>query len=146
MSVIPQPPLPASLLRRLGSMLYDSLLLIALWMVTAGIITLLNAGESVQGAWFQSLLFLETYLFFTWCWGRGGATLGMQAWRLKVHVQSGTSFSPRQALIRFLVSIIGFAALGLGYWWILIDPARRSWGDIASRSQILYCPAEQPAS
>lgn len=121
-------------------MCYDSLLLLALWMVTTGIVTALNRGDGVVGAWFQSLLFFETYLFFAWFWTRSGATLGMQAWRLKLCSNQGSYLSLRQTLVRFLVNITGLALFGIGYWWVLIDPAKRSWGDIASDSAVLYCP------
>lgn len=127
-------------------MCYDSLLLIAMWMVTAGIVTALNRGEVVGGAWFQSLLFLEAYLFFAWFWIRSGATLGMKAWRLELRSNQGHYLSPRQTLVRFIVNIFGIALLGIGYWWILIDPAQRSLGDIASDSEVVYYPPERGKS
>lgn len=131
-------PLPAPLWRRLLALLYDSLLIIAIWIVTTVVLTLANQTDAVYGAWYQSVLFLEAYLFCAWFWLRNNATLGMQAWRLKVQTMSGGRISIWQSLVRFLAGILSLLPLGLGYWWILIDPAKRSWGDITSNTQVVH--------
>lgn len=132
-----QQALPAHLWRRLFAIIYDGLLIIAIWMVTTVILTLINRTNAVYGAWYQSIIFLEAYLFCAWFWIRNGATLGMQAWRLKVQTPAGRNISVWQSLVRFLMGIISALPMGLGYWWILIDPAKRSWGDIVSNTQIV---------
>ena len=40
---------PAGIARRLGALLYDALLIIALWMVTVLVAVLINDGEAVTG-------------------------------------------------------------------------------------------------
>jgi len=59
---------PAGLLRRLAAMVYDGLLVLAIWMVTLLAMVLANGGEAVFGALVQSVLFLETFVFFAWFW------------------------------------------------------------------------------
>lgn len=137
---------PASLPRRLGALIYDGLLVLALAFASTGILTLINDNKAVEGAWYQSLLFVETYVFCAWFWLRNRATLGMQAWRLQVQTSSGEKISIQQSLIRYLLSFGSLLPLGLGYLWILVDPARRSWSDIGSGTQIVYVPKPPPKS
>jgi len=122
----------------IGAMAYDSLLILALWFLTTGIVVVLNGSEAVRGAWFQSLLFLEVYLFHMHFWRRNGATLGMQAWHLRIQTPSGAPVTLMQGAIRCVVGSLSLLAFGLGYLWILIDPGRRSWNDYASKSHVVH--------
>ncbi len=131
---------PAGLLRRLGAMCYDGLLIVALWLVTTGLVVAINGSAPVSGAWFQSLLFLEACAFFLYFWQHNQATLGMQAWRLRLQLPSGARISLRQGGIRCLVGALSWLAFGLGFLWILIDPSRRSWTDLASGTQVVVVP------
>ncbi|HET8791776.1 MAG TPA: RDD family protein [Modicisalibacter sp.] len=131
---------PAGLARRLAAMLYDLMVLVALWMLVGFIGVAVNGGEANESPLFQSLLFVVTFAFLAFFWMRGGMTLGMQAWRLRVQNADGRSLSLTQCLVRFVVAILSLAALGLGYWWILFDSEKRSWSDIASHSRIVVLP------
>lgn len=132
--------LPAGLARRLGAMLYDSLLVFALWLTTL-IIFVAVAEGAVEGPLLQSFLLLETYAFFAFFWLRRRETLGMLAWRLQVHPNTpNTPLSLTQVTLRFIGAILGCAALGLGYLWILVDSEKRSWSDLLSDSRILVVP------
>lgn len=127
---------PAGLLRRVGAMVYDGLLMLAVWMFTLFPLVMVS-NAAVSGPAVRALLFLELYGFFAWFWIRRGQTLGMLAWRLQIH-NGGRPFTLGQATRRFLGALLGLACFGIGYLWILIDPARRSWSDIVSGSQIVY--------
>ncbi len=131
---------PAGLLRRLMAMVYDALVLLAVWMLVGFVAVALNGGEANESPLFHSTLFVVTFAFFAYFWMRAGMTLGMQAWRLRVQDLDGRSVSLQQSLIRFLVAIVSLAAFGLGYWWILFDSEKRSWPDIASRSRVVVLP------
>lgn len=130
---------PAGLLRRLGAMVYDSLLILALWMFTLFPLVVVS-NDFVYGPAVRSLLFLEMYLFFAYFWVRRGQTLGMLAWRIAVHSDDGGAVTLLQATLRFFGAMASFACLGLGYLWILFDPERRSWSDLISSSRILLLP------
>ncbi len=134
---------PPGLARRLMAMLYDFLLMVALWMVMGFAAVALNDGEANQSPLFHSLLFLATFVFFAFFWMRAGMTLGMQAWRLRVQTPDGMSISLNQSLLRFMTAIVSFAALGLGYWWVLFDIERRAWPDIVSGTRIVVLPKEK---
>ncbi|GKW48663.1 RDD family protein [Halomonas sp. NCCP-2165] len=131
---------PAGLGRRLGAMLYDTLVVIALWMVLGFVAVALNGGEANETPLFHSVLLVATFAFFAFSWMRGGMTLGMQAWRLRIQTPEGGRISLTQALLRFFVGLASWIALGLGYWWVLFDGEKRSWSDIASGSRVVVLP------
>ncbi|SNY97273.1 RDD family protein [Halomonas sp. hl-4] len=142
---------PAGLGPRLGAMLYDGLLLAAIWIaVTVAHLAFFRfvldqeaeaIGTTGVDIWsLRLLLVLFTTLFFAFFWQRGGMTLGMQAWRLRVQTNKGTAISFKQSLVRCLTAWMSMAALGIGYWWVLFDKQRRSWPDIASNTQIVRLP------
>ena len=55
---------PASLIKRLMAMLYDFMLILAIWVVTGFVAVALNDGEAVEGPLFKTALFCLTFLFF----------------------------------------------------------------------------------
>jgi len=140
----------AGLLRRLLAMVYDGLICIALLMVVTGIYNsaykavvgaerykqLFESGATVAGKdpLLASVLFISLYLFFAYFWTRNGQTLGMQVWHIRVQNRNNTSISWLQALLRFLMGWISWAALGLGYLWMLFDRSKRTWTDRFSES------------
>lgn len=130
---------PAGLLRRLGAMIYDAMLIIALWMFTLFPLVAIS-NDFVYGAGVRSLLFLELFAFFAYFWVSRGQTLGMLAWRLRVSNVDGAPFTLTQATLRFCGALASFACLGLGYLWVLVDPQRRSWSDLVSGSRVLQVP------
>lgn len=142
---------PAGLGRRLGAMLYDGLLVLAIWIViTAAHLAVVRlvlevpaeqVGLSLaQVLSLRLLMAVSAFLFFAFFWTRGGMTLGMQAWRLRVQTLDGCSITPFQALQRFLVAGVSLAAFGLGYLWILFDDEKRSWPDIVSGTRVVVLP------
>ncbi|GAB2729978.1 RDD family protein [Halomonas garicola] len=142
---------PATLPRRLAAMLYDGFLVLAIWLLVTVAHTafmrfvLGRSAESIGTgslavATLRLLLVCSTAAFFAYCWRRGGMTLGMQAWRLRVQDAQGAPISLAQSLIRCMAAWVSLAALGLGYWWVLFDPQKRSWPDIASGTQTVVLP------
>ena len=130
-------PHPAGLLRRLAAMLYDALLILAIWMITLLAMVAANRGEAVLGAPVQSLLFLEAFTFFGYFWTRAGQTVGMRAWRLRLESNDGGQISLQQATLRFAVALAALGAFGIGYFWALIDRQGRTWPDIASNCRVV---------
>jgi uncharacterized RDD family membrane protein YckC len=58
---------------------------------------------------FQAYLLLVLGLYFVWCWRRGGQTLPMKAWKLRVVDRRGAALTTARAVRRYLL-----AALALG--------------------------------
>lgn len=130
---------PISLLRRFGAIFYDSFLLLTVLFV-ASFIIVIPTGIRPQDPYFflfQIYIFVIAYLFFAWCWTRGGQTLGLRTWKMKVVNEDNTKLSYTTALIRFIVSMISWLPFGLGYLWSLWDKQHRTWHDIASKTKLV---------
>ena len=127
---------PAGLLPRLGAVLYDSLLLLAVWFCATAILLPFTHGEALQAGnpLYTSYLFMISFFFYGWFWVHGGQTLGLRAWRLRVQRPDGRPITWLQALLRFLTALVSWAALGMGFWWILIDRQKRGWHDLYSET------------
>ena len=73
-------------------------------------------------------------------WTRGGQTLGMRAWRCRLVAADGEPVGWGQTVARFAAALVSWAALGLGFWWALADPERRTWHDRWSGTRIVLVP------
>ena len=121
-------PSAPSLVRRLAAMLYDGLLLVALWFVVTALLLGVSGGHLAdpdRPLWllytYRAILLLVTYLFFAGFWTHGGQTLGMRAWRLRLVNTSGGPVNWKQALWRFAAAIPSIGAAGLGFLWMLFN-------------------------
>lgn len=144
----------ASLMRRIAAMCYDSLLCIALMMVTTGVYMMIaykvlgavtytsinESGKSINDPLLSSVLFIVLFGFFGYFWTRTGQTLGMQVWHLRIQNTDNSAIGWMQALMRFMMAGISAACFGLGYVWVLIDKQNRSWQCIFSDSQVVRIP------
>jgi uncharacterized RDD family membrane protein YckC len=135
---------PASLWLRLAAAAYDLFPLIALWMVTAGLVLLMvHGGVDLAHptiAWLiglRSALAFVTAVYFVISWARGGQTIGMRAWRLRVVGEDGAALPWPRALLRFVVASVSLCAFGLGFVWCLFDVRKRGWHDLAARSVLV---------
>lgn len=129
---------------RLAVITYDLLLLagvlFASYAVIFSIFLLLpeNIQESSITKNFQFLLLVFlAYLFYGWFWVKGGQTLGMKAWHLYLIDENGKFLTWKAAFIRFVVAIISTACLGMGFTWILVNRKKKTWHDLASKSQLI---------
>ncbi|MBT5221129.1 MAG: RDD family protein [Woeseia sp.] len=130
------------LLRRLGAMIYDGLLLVALMFLATLPFIALRGGEPVEPGelLYQIVLLLVSYLFFVGFWSRSGRTLGMQAWRIQVEAMSGDSPSITALNVRFFTAIVSLLVFGMGFWWQLFDREGLTWHDRLSRTRLRYYP------
>ena len=121
---VPAPPAP--LLRRLTSLFYEALLLVAvLWL--AGLLFSLAERQlhvpHVRPV-YQVYLVLVAGAYFAWQWVRGGQTLPMKTWRLKLVARDGGAITWRQAWLRYVVALAGTMVVGFGFLWALFDRER----------------------
>jgi uncharacterized RDD family membrane protein YckC len=138
-------PTPAALHWRLLALLYDLFPLIAIWLVTSAVGLALHGWEPMApgtaGAWLQLAgLLATTFLYFALSWRRGGQTIGMRAWRLRLEREDGGAPTWPQLALRSIAAVVSMAAFGLGFLWSLLEPQRRTWHDIASRTRVLRLP------
>ncbi len=139
--------MPAGLLRRLGALLYDTLLLLALFMVATAIMLPLTGGEAITPAGHPALEFVYRAVllvmlvgFYGLFWTRRGQTLGMASWRLRVEREDGSLLTWTDTVRRLAAGTVSLAAAGLGFLWILFDPERRAWHDRWTRTRVVLLP------
>ena len=138
--------------RRLLSLLYDLLPVVAMWFLLSAVFT---AGYTFLGhhdphrniAPFSALQWLlwigcwiVTGLYATTSWKRGGQTLGMRPWRIRVVAADGGVPTRGALWLRYAVGVLSLLAAGLGFWWAWIDRDRLAWHDRASATRIVRTP------
>ena len=109
--------------RRLAALIYDSLALFSLLFAATAPVLLLTGGEAVgpnQPA-FTAYLLAVGYVYFGWCWTRGGQTLGMRAWKMRVRTRDGGPLGWRSSLARFAAALVSIGAAGAGLLWAAFD-------------------------
>jgi uncharacterized RDD family membrane protein YckC len=136
---------PAHLLWRLAAAIYDLFPLLAIWFATSALMLLARGNTPVTpgsaAAWGElGLLLLAGFGYFGPSWRRGGQTLGMRAWRLRLRRSDGGVPGWPALALRYAVAGVSLAAFGLGFAWSLFDRERRSWHDLASGTVILRQP------
>lgn len=141
MHALPQAT-PASLWLRLLAGVYDLLPLLGLWLGAAALAVLVTGGaldtHTLAGKLLvQLLVLLLTAIYFVVSWTRGGQTIGMRAWRLRVVRSDGAPLGIGQALLRFPVALLSLAALGAGFWWTLITRDPRTWHDRVAHTLVV---------
>ena len=128
----------AGLFRRLAAILYDSLLIIAMWLITALLlVAFINDGAALQGPLFQFGLYFEACLFYSYFWRLRGQTLGMQVWKIKLVSPSLQTLSWQECFARLFFALVSVSMLGLGFIWMLFDPDRLTWHDRASGTRVV---------
>src|SRR5690606_27314519 len=137
---------------RLLSLFYDLWPVVALWMLVA--IPFVLADVAMSGgdtrhniepfslmAWMEWIAcWVVTGLYATISWRRGGQTLGMRPWRLKLQGGDGGAPSWRALWLRYAVGTMSLLAAGLGFWWALFDRERLAWHDRASATRLVRLP------
>ena len=152
--------LRAGFWRRFASLIYDSLVVISLSMLTAilyfaVIQVLITLGVIVQTegldpagfidetpllSGIRSALFVGVNIvFFAYFWTKSGQTIGMRAWRLKVQTLDGKLISWSQAVIRSVTAL-----LGLGNLVVLVDfKNKRALQDYLSKTEVVALTKEE---
>lgn len=134
-----------SLLRNLGAILYDTLLLAAVLLFAliplAAIDHWFQVRHSVPYKLFASLYLVGiAYVYFAWMWRRGGQTVGMRAWHIRLVGDDQDVPGWNTCALRAGMAVISALCLGLGYLWMLWDRDGRSWHDRASATHLLRVP------
>ena len=143
----------ANLFKRLGAYIYDLFALAAVLMFAvifallvvflfnkAGLIALSSyqdpASYLSQSGLFSAYLAIVIIGFYTYFWTKGGQTIGMKAWRLRVQNSDGSNISVTQALIRVATS-----AFGLGNLMVLLK-SRNAFQDLWAECEVIVLTKE----
>ena len=128
---------------RLLALVYDAFPVIALWFLAAAMFTAIH-GDAVRGGWLGLLEFAAFWLiaggYAVLSWRRGGQTLGMRPWHLRVTDAHGLAARPRALWLRFAVGAVSLLLGGLGFWWAWIDRDRLAWHDRLSGTRMMRVP------
>jgi uncharacterized RDD family membrane protein YckC len=144
-------------------MAYESLIVAAI-LVVASFAFMGAATTRLEGLarhLFQAYLFLVLGLYFVWCWRRGGQTLPMKAWELRVVRRDGARLGTARATLRYALAALALGASGVaaavlwrepGTWlawlglapgvvtvlWSLVDPERQFLHDRLAGTRIVF--------
>ena len=135
---------PAGVLRRLGALLYDSLLILAIWMITA-LVGVLIIGEAIDGWAMRLIMLSEAFAFYGYFWVDRGQTLGMRAWRLVLVDTEGGSVTWPAVIKRMLVGPFSLLLFFLGYIWFFVGTRQQTWHDRVSNTYVVLLPKEDKA-
>ena len=143
------PPATATLIGwRWLALLYDALPAVALWMAISALFTLgfhlygHPLGENIApfSGWqwlIWACCWLVTGLYAVLSWQRGGQTLGMRPWRLRVVDRQGERPEARALWLRYAMGGVSLLLGVLGFWWAWIDRDRLTWHDRISGTRML---------
>ncbi|MEO8809722.1 MAG: RDD family protein [Rhodanobacter sp.] len=156
------PSTPCPLWRRLLALIYDLLIVLAIVMVVGLLCQLATGGQLIHAGrhagipdWYRPLQGLVVSAYFISSWLRGGQTVGMRPWHIRLVGRAGGRVTLQQALVRLLVAaapmlvLVLAPTLGLrttlwsllAVWaaWFavaLFDPRRRALHDIVAATQL----------
>ena len=138
-SRIMPPPDPISLWRRLGCILYDLVVLIALWWAASLPLAMvdLTVPGSPERLLYQLWLAAVGAGYFVVSWRTRGATIGMRAWRVRVETLDGHTPGWGTAAIRMLAAGVSWLCLGAGFLWSLFSADRLCWHDRWSATRLV---------
>ena len=126
------------LARRLASMLYEALLLFAVAFFAAWLFFFASGGRDATHGWLrylEQLFILAVFAsYFLWCWLRGGQTLAMKAWRIRL-----VDVTPGKAVLRFVYGLL-FVPTGISILWAFFDRDRQFLHDRLAGTKLELAP------
>ena len=128
-------PTTPGLPRRLLSMLYEAILLFAVGFFAAWLFFFASGGRDATAGWARHALQLFIVVvfagYFLWCWLRGGQTLAMKAWGIRL-----VGVTPAKALVRFLLAAALVPPL-ISILWALFDRDRQFLHDRLAGTRLI---------
>jgi uncharacterized RDD family membrane protein YckC len=162
---------PPSIMRRILSMTYEGTLLFAVAFIATWLFQFAAGGAVVVG-WQRTAL--QVYLaavfaaYFLWCWLRGGQTLAMKAWHIRLVMPGQSRVPPRVALLRLVlaglfiglfcaafaaafihrnpwIAFLTLALSGVGLGWALFDRDRQFLHDRLAGTRLVLVAEDKAA-
>ena len=133
----------AGLARRCLALLYE-LLLLAAALIAGALPFVMAAGHLepvLRRPLFQIYLLALAGIYFVWQWLRGGQTLPMKTWRIRLVTRDGAPLTPRHALTRYACALPGLLLFGAGFLWALVDRESQFLHDRLAGTRIISAPA-----
>ena len=125
-------------------MLYEAILLFAVAFFAGWLFFAASGGrDATAGALryaLQGLIVVTFAAYFLWCWLRGGQTLPMKAWRIRL-----VDVTPRKALLRFLYALV-LLPTGVSVLWALFDRERQFLHDRLAGTRLVDASGAPPTT
>lgn len=93
--------------RRLACLAYEAVLVVAIAFFATSLFQFASGGREATGGLriaLQAYLLAVLAAYFMWCWLRGGQTLAMKAWRIRLIAPGQARIPPATALLRLLLA------------------------------------------
>jgi len=121
--------------RRLASILYEALLLFAVAFFAAWVFLFASGGRDATSGWpryvLQLLIALMFAAYFLWSWLRGGQTLAMKAWHIRL-----VDVTPGKALLRLVLAALLVPTL-VSIVWAVFDRDQQFLHDRLARTRLV---------
>ena len=109
--------------RRFASLAYEAVLLVPVLFIAGWLYTAATAGFGAF--WTRPLLQLWLLVvvgaYFVYCWHRGGQTLAMKTWAVRVGRADGSGMPVSLAVGRFALALASLLLCGIGFLWTFVD-------------------------
>jgi uncharacterized RDD family membrane protein YckC len=123
-------------------MVYEALLLFAVAFFAGWLFFFASGGRDATTGGLRHALQLFVLVvfaaYFLWCWLRGGQTLAMKAWRIRL-----VNVTPGKALLRF---VLATALLPVSVVWALFDRDRQFLHDRLAGTRLVLVSAAPPTT
>jgi uncharacterized RDD family membrane protein YckC len=129
------------LARRLASLVYEALTSFAVAFFAGALFLVASGGrDATQGLprhELQALVLFALAGYFVFCWLRGGQTLAMKAWRIRL-----VDVTPRKALVRLVIAAM---LLPISILWAIFDRDRQFLHDRLAGTRLIYTGVQKGA-
>jgi uncharacterized RDD family membrane protein YckC len=108
-------------------MLYEAILLFAVAFLATWLFQFAAGTVQIEGGQrhlLQAFLVAVFAAYFLWCWLRGGQTLAMKTWKIRLVAPGHDRVPPLTALARFVVALLAVPT-GIALGWALFDRDRQ---------------------
>jgi len=122
-------------------MLYEAFLIFAVAFFATWVFFFASGGRDATRGWLrmelQLFILVVLAAYFLWCWLRGGQTLAMRTWRIRL-----VDVTPGRAILRFVLALF---LLPLSIVWVLVDRDRQFLHDRLAGTRLVIAWNKQGA-
>ena len=122
-------------------MVYEAVLLFAVGFFAAWVFFFASGGRDATSGTLrhelQLFIFVVYGSYFLWCWLRGGQTLAMKAWHIRL-----VQVSPGTALLRLLLAAV-LVPTGISLIWALFDRDGQFLHDRLAGTRLISVPRQK---
>jgi len=122
-------------------MLYEAFLIFAVAFFATWVFFFASGGRDATRGWLrmelQLFILVVLAAYFLWCWLRGGQTLAMRTWRIRL-----VDVTPGRAILRFVLALF---LLPLSIVWVLVDRDRQFLHDRLAGTRLVIAGNKQGA-